>query len=222
MRPKPQSILDDLRDERLVVGLITALLVTAAALVQAGFLGPLSTANPALHLLQGPVVAIYGLVLSVCIDPKRGLVPGTLFVVAGASQPGWLLGTLMGLSALGLHRSTIPDPLWQALPFALTGLVFTPIAWLAVRAWWGLAFMLLTTAAAAYVTGWSGGAVWGVPAEAVAVTLLHLGLCWTLTGAVVARTWRIVPHENEHCPACGYPREGLRANICPECGGRLP
>ena len=226
MPPGHDAILDDLRDERLVVGLIMAALVTGLAAAQAAFLGPVSAAAPALHLLQGPAVAIYALVLSVCIDARRGLLPGALFVVVGASQPAWLLGSLAGLSALGVQRSAIGDGWWQALPFLFTGVAFAPIAWLATRAWWGLAATLLSTAAAGYVTGWGPATLFRLPIEAVAITFLHLGLCWTLTAALIARTWRIVPQHaqpgTDRCPACGYPREGLRSNTCPECGARLP
>jgi hypothetical protein len=213
---------DDLRDERLVVAVIVAAVVTALTVAQAAFFGGPSAGSPALHLVQGPAVACYALVLSVCVDPKRGLVPGALFVVIGASQPAWLLGVLMGLSALGLHRSAIPDPLWQAMPFLLSGLVFTPIVWLAVRAWWGPTLMLTATAAATHITGWGPRTFLNAPSEALGIAALHLGLCWTLTAAAIANTWRIMPSKPAHCPNCGYPREGLRTNVCPECGQRLP
>lgn len=212
---------DDLRDERLAVGLIVAFLVTGLVVAQAALLKQPSTANALLPLLQGPAVALYGLVLSVCIDTRRGLLPGALFVVIGASQPAWVLGLLMGLDAVGLPRSAMPDGLWHALPFAATGLAFAPIVWLATRAWWNIAIVLIATAASAWTTGWGPAVILGLSDEALGLTLLHLSLCWTLTAAVFARTWRIVPQRPTHCPQCGYPRQGLRENICPECGQPL-
>lgn len=227
MPPGPGPNTPDLRDERLVVGLIIALVTTGLVVAQAAFYGPLSGGSAPMHLLQGPAVAIYGLVLSVCIDERRGIVPGALFVVVGASQPAWLLGTLVGLGALGLQRSTIPDTLWQALPFVLTGLAFVPLVWLATRCWWAPTLSLAATGLAGWGTGVGPAFVLGLPSEALALTMLHLGVCWPLAAALFARTWRLMPHTNSHaarpthCPTCGYPREGLTTSICPECGGNL-
>ncbi len=212
-----RSIIDDLRDERLVVGIIATALVTAAVLVQAPFFGFLARGAVVLPLLQGPAVAIYGFVLAMCIDPRRGWKPGGLLVVLGATHPAWFFGLLMLLDS-----TRLPDAMAECLPFALTGVVFILPAWWATRRWWGAVATLLATALASWLAALGPREFLGVTAHGVAVAILHLGLAWTLCAAVIERTWRIVPGPVKHCIACGYPREGLMTNVCPECGSAFP
>lgn len=217
-----RSIIDDLRDERLVVGLILTVVVTAAVTVQAPFFGFLARGAVVLPLLQGPAIAIYGFVLAMCIDPRRGWIPGGLLVVLGATQPAWFFGFLMLLNATGVRSAGMPDALWECLPFAMAGAVFVLPAWWATRRWWGAVAMLLTTATASGLAGWGPPELLGVTAHGMAVAILHMGLAWTLCAAVIERTWRIVPAPANHCLGCGYPREGLTTNVCPECGAAFP
>jgi|GEM_PF-4305436 len=217
-----RSIIDDLRDERLVVGLIVAVLVTAAAIAQAPFFGYLARGPVILPLLQGPAVAIYGFVLAMCVHPRRGWVPGGLFVVLGATLPAWFFGSLMLLDAAGVRSTGMPEALWECLPFALTGAMFIVPVWWATGRRWGAVVVLLTTAFASWLTGWGPPELLGVTAHGVAVAILHVGLAGTLCAAVIERTWRIVPPPAQHCMECGYPREGLTTSVCPECGASCP
>ncbi|MEQ8845576.1 MAG: zinc ribbon domain-containing protein [Phycisphaerales bacterium] len=215
---KPESILDDLRDERLVLGLVMAGLVTAVALVQVGAMNGPFGGRTMLYLLQGPMVAVYGVVLALCVDPRQGVIPAVLFVLLGASQPVWSLALLI----LGGSVGTGSDPMAAASMYGGTGLVLAAPVWLSVRRWWAVAAMVGMVLASAWLGAWAPRTLLGLPSQGLAVAALHLGLCWTLTAAAIANTWRIMPSKPAHCPNCGYPREGLRTNVCPECGQRLP
>ncbi len=210
--------IDDLRDERLVVGLIVAMLVTAGVVVQTKLMNGPFGGQTVLHLLQGPIVAVYGSVLAFCVDPRRGFLPAILFVVLGVSQPAWALAVaIMGGTLFG--GSNAMTTAWL---YGGTGLVLgIPVCWVVWR-WWSVVSMAATALISACLGALAPMTLLGVPSEGLAIAMLHLGLCYTLTAATIERTWRIVPDHGSSCPACGYPREGLRANICPECGGRLP
>lgn len=208
----------DLRDERLVVGVLLVAVVTAMAFAQLFLAGRGSSGIGVLPLLQGPAVAVYGAILALCVDPKRGLAPAALFVLLGTTQPAWALGALVLLEGVGVRQSTMPGEWWLALPYVLTGLVLALPAWWAVRRWWGLAGTLTATPTAAVLAGWAPHTLAGIDTTALAAGVLHVGLSWTLGAAVVWRTWRIVPAKASHCPACGYPRVGLVTKVCPECG----
>lgn len=197
-----RSIIDDLRDERLVVGLILTALVTALAVLQAIVTRTYPVQTDFVYLLGGPAVAIYGSVLSVCIDPRRGWLPAALFLILGATQPVWLLGGDMAIL------------LWSVLLLAP--------AWWAVRRWWAPIPLVLALLLAGVLIGWSIADSYVANELGLGVAVLHLSLSWTLCAAVVERTWRIVPQPATHCPTCGYPREGLPTNVCPECGAAFP
>jgi hypothetical protein len=123
---------------------------------------------------------------------------------------------------LGVRSTSVPDPIWESMPFALSGAAFVLPAWWATRRLWGGLAVLIATATASAIAGWGPPWPLGITAHGLATTILHLGLAWTLCAAVVERTWRIVPGPATHCPACGYPREGLTGRVCPECGSALP
>lgn len=193
-----RSIIDDLRDERLVVGLILTALVTALAVLQAVVTRTHPVQTDFVYLLSGPAVAIYGSVLSVCIDPRRGWLPAALFLILGVTHPVWLLG---GEAAI-----------------LLGCVLLLATAWWAVRRWWAPIPLVLALLLAGLLAGWSITDSYVANELGLGVAVLHVGLAWTLCAAVIERTWRIVPKPTTNCIICGYSREGLTTNICPECG----
>lgn len=217
---------EDWRDERLIVGLLVALVVTAGALAYALVLPLASAAGAGVgrfwHLAHGPALALYAPVLALCVRPRRGWLWAGVLGVLGATHQLWIVGVLLGLHAAGVRRSLLPSWLDASMLVLATGLVLTPAVWAAAGRWWSGFAMALATGLASLVSGGVVPALGGArgDAQATAIAVLHVGVAWSLFAAVVARTWRIVP-EATSCPACGYPTSGLRGAVCPECGGPI-
>ena len=56
------------------------------------------------------------------------------------------------------------------------------------------------------------------PFANASVYLWHAGMAAVLIGWAIMARRRAARIMNDHCTACGYPREGLNAAPCPECG----
>lgn len=173
-------------------------LVTVLAVLQAIVTRTHPVQTDFVYLLNGPAVALYGSVLALCIDLRRGWLPAAMFFVLGVTQPIWIIG---GEAAILLGCVLLLAPTWWA-----------------VRRWWALIPLLLAVLLAGWLIGWSVTGSLLANELGLGVAVLHVSLSWTLCAAVIERTWRIVPEPAKHCLTCGYPREGLTGNVCPECG----
>ncbi len=164
--------------------------------------------------MQGPALAagvgIYGWMMCAAGTTDRVLLGGPLLVVVGFSAMLWVpvIGVLLGLPG---GTGEIPALLIMAGVFCLVTAAIVPGWWLLV--WYAV---------------WAGVVLWA-DGRWMARTTRHgfgataaAGLHVTAAGALFMqlRIHRGRLRRRGFC-ACGYPTEGLDADVCPECGDIL-
>lgn len=178
------------------------------------------SAEPALLILNGLMVGIYGGGFGLAHPGTRGAACITVSWVLGLSHPLWLLAILLvvepfRVAAVRVFGAAPGD----SVMFVGTGLVFAFALALAVRSGRVAVPIVGGTVLAAW--SWSHGVASGGPCSPIgcACAALHAGIAAGLAYSAwtaLRRDWP--PHLCQHCQ---YDLRGLSRAVCPECGGGI-